>query len=112
MIDPQALQNLENTLGEAASKVLAEVIDSYLENAPQLLEVIHAAVLSKDAASLQQAAHTLKSSSAVLGATSLSQLCQELEATGRAGTVEGGAERMLQLRAEYEVVKTALQAKR
>lgn len=111
MIDPRALQELENMLGNAASEVLVEVIDSYLENTPKLIDTIRIAVLCGDATSLQQAAHTLKSSSAALGAACLSQICQELEVIGRAGTVAGRAEEVSQLEVEYESVKTALQAK-
>ncbi len=111
-VDPKALHKLQDMLGEPASEALAEVIDSYLENAPKLIEAIRTAVSCQDAASLQQAAHTLKSSSAALGATTLSQLCQELEAIGQAGTVISGTERVSQLEAEYEEVRTALQAER
>lgn len=110
MIDPKALQELRDFLGETASETLAEVINSYLNDAPKLLEAIRAAISGRDAVALQQSAHTLKSSSATLGAASLSQICQELEVMGRAGTVAGGAVKVAQLQIEYESVKSALEA--
>lgn len=42
----------------------------------------------------------------------LSNLCQELEAPGRAGTLAGAAKKVAQAETEYEQVKTALEAVR
>jgi len=111
-IDPTVLQELKEMMGEESPEFLTEVIDSYLEDAPHLLQAIHTAVAQADATRLEQAAHTLKSSSATLGAIPLSELSKELEAMGRAGTVEGGVERASQLEAEYQRVKAALQLER
>jgi len=55
------------------------VIDSYLEDAPKLLQAISAAVAQGDTTALYQAAHTLKPTSATLGAITLSQICKDLE---------------------------------
>ncbi len=98
--------------GENASEMLAAVIDSYLEDAPKLLQAINAAIGQEQAGTLRQAAHTLKSTSATLGATTLSQLLAELEAKGRAGTLEGTLQKLPQLAAEYERVQAALQVER
>jgi HPt (histidine-containing phosphotransfer) domain-containing protein len=111
MIDPKVLQELQDMLGEPASEALSEIIDSYLENTPKLIEAIRTAVSCQDTASLQQAAHTLKSSSAALGATYLAQLCEELEEVGRSSTVTSETGKASQLETEYEVVKVTLQAK-
>lgn len=111
-IDSKALQSLRDMAGENASEMLVEVIDSYLEDAPKLLHAISTAIAQGDAAALRQATHTLNSTSATLGATTLSKFCKDLEATGRAGTVEGASERLPQLAAESERVKAALQVER
>jgi CheY-like chemotaxis protein/HPt (histidine-containing phosphotransfer) domain-containing protein len=111
-IEREALESLREMAGENASEMLIEVIDSYLEDAPKLLHTISTAIAQGDAAALRQAAHTLNSTSATLGATTLSKFCKELEATGRAGTVEGALERLPQLAAESERVKAALQVER
>lgn len=111
-IDLTVLQELKEMMGEESPEVLAEVIDSYLEDAPNLLQAIQTAITQEDAAGLEQAAHTLRSSSATLGAIPLSTLCKELEAMGRAGTIQGGVERASQLEAEYTRVKAALQLER
>jgi HPt (histidine-containing phosphotransfer) domain-containing protein len=99
-------RELRQMLGEP--KFLAEVIDSYLEDAPKLLQAMAAAFAQGKATDLQQAAHTLKSSSALFGATSLSQFCQELEVSGSTGTWIEVAVLMPQVKTEYEKVQTAL----
>lgn len=108
-LDPKTLQSLRKMAGDRANEVLAQIIDNYLADAPQLLQAMRAAVATGDAAALQQAAHTLRSASATLGATTLSQLCKALEAMGCAGKTAGALAGVLQVEAAYETVKLALQ---
>jgi len=107
-LDVSVLRSFREMMGEKADEILAEMIDCYLEDAPKLMDAIALAVAQKDALQLRYASHTLKSSSLTLGATTLSQLCQELEAMSRAGHTEGGLDKMPGLEAEYERVKVAL----
>ncbi len=111
-IDAEALQSFREMIGENVDSVLAEMIDCYLEDAPILLGAMENAVAQGKAAQLYSCAHTLKASSLTLGATTLSNLCKELEAIGRTGHTEGGLEKVPQLEAEYERVKAALQIER
>jgi HPt (histidine-containing phosphotransfer) domain-containing protein len=101
-------------LGENAAELLAVLIHNYLEDAPKLLAQIQAAVQQQDAAILRYAAHTLKSSSATLGAMTLAQLCQELEVIGRTGMTAadwqvGSLPQLQHLKAEYERVIATLE---
>jgi HPt (histidine-containing phosphotransfer) domain-containing protein len=57
---------------------------------------------------LERSAHNLKSSSAILGAINLSQLCQKLESTAPTSTLDVAAAIVSQIETEYEKVKTAL----
>jgi len=109
-LDAGVFVTLRQMLGQ--DQFLAEVIDIYLEDAPKLLEVMKKAVAQGKAISLQQAAHTLKSSSAIFGATSLSHFCQELEVSGSTGTWAKAAALMSQVETEYEKVQTALRQER
>jgi HPt (histidine-containing phosphotransfer) domain-containing protein len=93
-------------------KVLVEVIDHYLEEAPMLLRSLAEAVAQGEVAVLERAAHTLKSTSAMLGATTLSQLCQQLESSGHNGSLASSAGMVSQVKTEYEKVQTALLQKR
>lgn len=106
VLDAVVFRELRQMLHE--QQFLIEVIDSYLEDAPKLLQVMAVAVAQSKATELQQAAHTLKSSSALLGATSLSQFCQVLEAIGSTGTWREAIALMPQVKREYEKVQAAL----
>jgi len=108
-LDDKALQALRDMAGEDAAEVLAEVIDSYLAETPKLLQVIATAVAQGNATALHQAAHTLKSITATLGATTLSQFCKQLEAIGSTGSVADALAIVPLLETEYERVKAALQ---
>ncbi len=114
VLDATVFQELREMVDNDA--VLVSVIDSYLEEAPMLLKAMRdsLALLNTEAlapgetTALQRAAHTFKSTSATFGATSLSQLCQELETTGCTSTQPVAAAMVSQVETEYEQVKTAL----
>jgi HPt (histidine-containing phosphotransfer) domain-containing protein len=108
-LEPGALQNLRATFGEDLASVLPELIGSFLDSTPQLLSDLQQALQQENVAEVGRKAHTLKSSSAVLGAATLSALCREVEHIAKAGTLEGAAERIAQIEAEYEKVKVALE---
>jgi len=79
VLDPGVIEGLREI------EALEEVVEMYLESAPELLQTIDAALKQADAAALKQAAHSLKSTSGTLGAFGLSELCLELEMIGRRG---------------------------
>jgi HPt (histidine-containing phosphotransfer) domain-containing protein len=111
VLDPAALENLREMVGGDA-EFLAELMDTFLADAPQLLADMRQAVERGDAAGLRLAAHSLKSNSADFGAMTLSNLCWELEGMGKAGTLDGAAKKVAQVEAEYERVKPAIEAVR
>ncbi|NJO49895.1 MAG: response regulator [Leptolyngbyaceae cyanobacterium RM2_2_4] len=77
-VDLKVLQELQAIGREQTCDALAEIIDIYLEEAPRLVQTMHeAGTVHPD--TLRQTAHTLKSTSAAVGATHLANLCQELE---------------------------------
>lgn len=86
-----------------------QIIDCYLEESLRLVAGIREAIDQGNAALLNRAAHTLKSSSASLGAVALSELCKALELIGRSGTTAGAEQRLDLLEAEYTLVVAALQ---
>ena len=111
-LDEMVLQALRDMAGVADSEFLTEMIDSYLEDAVQLLQAVSAAVAQEDAFSLKQAAHTLKSTSAALGAMALSKLCSKLEAMAHSGIIENAPPLVLRTETEFAKVQAALQLKR
>jgi len=111
VIDPTVLDGLlASTGGDMA--FLAELMDTYFNDAPQLLAAMRGALADGNAEEFRRAAHSLKSNSASLGAMTLSALAKELEMMGRAGVLDGAADKLARVEAEYEQVKVALEKKR
>jgi two-component system, sensor histidine kinase and response regulator len=88
---------------------LSELIATYLDSTPKLLDTLRAAIAGSDVSATQKAAHTLKGSSASLGAATLAAHCKELEMLTRAGTLAGAPEWLQKIKDEYGRVKRALE---
>ena len=87
LVDEATLRELLESTGDDVGFV-RELIETYLADTPAQLEAMTAAVEVDDAAALVRPAHTLKSSSATVGASRLSSVARELEMAGRTGTLE------------------------
>jgi CheY-like chemotaxis protein len=111
VLDSKALENLLSVLG-GKFDYLVELIDSFLEDAPQLLAELNQYIESGDAAGVHRMAHSLKSNGADFGATTFSNLCKELEMMARSGAIDGAAELAARIAAEYAKVEAALAAVR
>jgi len=61
---------------------------------------------------VRRAAHTLKSNGATFGATGFSELSRQLESLARPGTLEGTADLIARIEAEFERVRIALETVR
>jgi signal transduction histidine kinase/DNA-binding response OmpR family regulator len=107
-IDQSALDVIRGLEDEDAPDILSDIVGIYLDQSPQLLDTVAAAIVNQDAEALRVAAHTLKSSSANLGAIALAQSLSELEEMGRAGHMGNAQNRLSQLTKEYRLVHSAL----
>ncbi|HKA44296.1 MAG TPA: Hpt domain-containing protein [Burkholderiales bacterium] len=92
LLDTSALDRIRALHRGSGSALLRKVIELYLAESRTLLDSLRFAASAGDAPGLQWAAHTLKSSSANLGAVELARQCGELETAARnralAGTIE------------------------
>jgi two-component system sensor histidine kinase/response regulator len=86
------------------------VIEAYLKEASRLLQTLREAVEKADGEAIRKAAHTLKSSSANLGAQKLSSFCKELEAMGLEKSMQKAALLLSKTIMEYETVEKTLSA--
>jgi len=77
---PEVLRKLRSALSKLRSNAFKEVINAYLHEAESRIAQMNRALSQSNLPELQLAAHTLKSSSALVGAAHLSSLCQQLEA--------------------------------
>jgi CheY-like chemotaxis protein len=90
--------------------MLAKVVGMYLDDSDRLMKALRQAVPAQDSAAVREAAHSLKSSSATLGAMALAGHCKELEAMGQAQSLLQAAELLTKLEAEYAAVCKAFSA--
>ncbi|WP_299412382.1 hybrid sensor histidine kinase/response regulator [Acaryochloris sp. IP29b_bin.148] len=107
IIDPTVLDSFRQLAGEQASLLIADLLNTYLEDAPGRVNKMHQALQNNKPDDLMDAAHALKSASANLGAKQLSGLCAQAEALGRAGSLEGAQDIVTQITQAYERVRTA-----
>jgi signal transduction histidine kinase/DNA-binding response OmpR family regulator len=107
-MDPVALTALLDLSDGQDTAFVRSVIETFLQDAVHRLEGLEHAVATEQATLLEQAAHTLKSSSASVGAQAMSVLCLMLQRLGREGTTVGAALLVAQLQQEFEQVRQAL----
>jgi PAS domain S-box-containing protein len=88
---------------------LARLIEKYVASSTEYIVSIRQAVAAGDATALMQAAHALKSSSGMMGASMFAELCHELELLGRAATLDRVPEVLSKLEASYPNVCAALE---
>lgn len=108
-IDYTILAELRRNLESYVPTALAQLIECYLVESPNQIQSLQQSILDRDAQALRHAAHTLKSSSRALGATTLFHLCSLLEEYGRVGTLELAAEKLDDFKQEFERFKAALE---
>lgn len=108
-IDCGVLENLKSIFGAGGRDMLAGVIRIYISDSPALLDRMSKALQNRDSEDMFEAAHALKSSSANLGAIGLAGLCRTLEDIARMGATEGNESIIVQIQAEYERVRAALE---
>ena len=104
VLDAARLQELA---GDVGGELAAELIDEFLGELEERLATLEEAVDRGDAAAAQMAAHTLKSTSLVVGAAPLAGRFRDLEALARDGDLASA--RLADLRGEAARARTALE---
>jgi HPt (histidine-containing phosphotransfer) domain-containing protein len=107
--DPDAIAALRELERADAPGFLAELIGLFVDDLPRRLEAIANGIAQADSAAIVAAAHSLKGSAANLGARPLAALCQQLEAAGKAGSLEGAELLLDAIRTESTVARTRLE---
>ena len=107
-LDRRSLEIIRELETDESPDLLERIIDAYLSTAPELLGQLGQATAAEDPEALAKAAHSLKSSSANLGAARLAEMCAQLERDGRARSMNTSPEVLTALEGELERVCTAL----
>lgn len=108
-LDREVLEELQALDPEGSGDLLRRVADSYSSSSRELIETLRQAVALGDTESIGKAAHSLKSSSAHVGATNLASLCQSLEEMARRSSTRRTDLILTTLEPELERVHQALE---
>ena len=109
ILDSSALDQIRSLQRPNTPSIVGRVLTHYLTNTPKLLADLLEGLRQAETSLLQRAAHTLKSSSANVGAIRLSEKCKELEHLARSTHSTLGAESLVHdITAEYETVRPML----
>jgi HPt (histidine-containing phosphotransfer) domain-containing protein len=100
-IDAATFEELRQTAG---AEFVVELVDTFVEEAPQMLAELRSAQASAAAERFRRAAHSLKSNGNTFGALRLGALARDLELGG----LPADASAIDALQAEYERVAAAL----
>ena len=103
------LHEVASDIGGEDPEFLAELIDSYLDNARSLLQEIYTSFAEKNFEVMTRTVHTLKSSSSVIGADDLSNLCRGLETNLRNQNHEDLDIKISKIADEYSSVQAELE---
>jgi HPt (histidine-containing phosphotransfer) domain-containing protein len=106
IIDMPTYNQLKQLMG---ADFLPELIDTYNIETAALIEQLGQAITSGDTASFGRSAHSIKSSSASLGALTFSQQARELEMMGKANDLSGADIKYEQLAADFLLVMRRLE---
>lgn len=106
VFDPAPIERLLATLDDGGPGRVADLIASFLEEAPGLL----ATVRQGGPDDVRRAAHALKAAAGNLGASGVAAACRELETEAQAADPARGAGLVDRLEAEYGRARDALQA--
>jgi CheY-like chemotaxis protein/HPt (histidine-containing phosphotransfer) domain-containing protein len=110
VLDMEAVARIRALQRPGAADVLAKIVHLYIDHSPGIVAAIRQSVKDADAASLRSSAHSLKSSSANVGAARVTAICRRLEAMGRDGQLAGAQAELDVLEFEFKAACDALLA--
>jgi len=88
LVDMAVVADLRESVGDD-DEFVRELVETYVAEGEGHLEALAAAAADGDAAAAVRPSHTLKSSSASVGAMRLSEICRAIEAATREGRTDG-----------------------
>ncbi len=109
VVFPVLDHSMLDELHEIAGDETARIIGLFLEDAPRLIAQLESAAAVPDLDAMRDAAHTLKSSSANVGAMALSTAAKRVELGARAMKLDRPAVAVALVIAEYARARMALQ---
>ncbi len=108
-LEPEPLRMMMDLQNSSGSNLLEKALDRFFTETPQRISVMREALAQSDSNELEHVAHALRGSSATLGATGMSELCENLEAQAEEKKLENAAALIENLEKEYKLVKAELE---
>jgi len=109
VLDLDKLNQLRRLDSANGVGVLQKLLPVYLKSLPKYLSQIEHTFESGDSIQLARAAHTLRSSTVMIGADALADLCHQLENLANDNQMDAVAQRMDSLRYECAQVMVVLE---
>ena len=106
VLDDDAYETLRSMLGSDADSMIHDLLGTYLDETSKLIQQLHNGQQTHSAVDVRMAAHSIKSSSASLGAIAFSQLCDQIEEQARDGKL--ALDLIAKVDAEYALVNEAM----
>jgi len=106
ILNVDTFQSLRQSIDD--DLIFSDLVTIYLNSAENLLEEIQLAFANQDSSQFSLSAHSLKSTSASIGAARLSQICKYLEQVGKTGKLSISSDVLDLLTNEYEQVIKAI----
>ena len=103
-IDESALDAIRALQRPGKPDILARIVNMYMEKSPELISAIKEGVAANDCDKVKMAAHTLKSSSAYVGASALAEVCNRIESKAANDNLPDTAEDITQVTSGFESV--------
>lgn len=104
IIDQRILDRIRSLQQPGQTDLICQIIRMYLDSSPHSIEQIKYAIREKDGETLRISAHTLKSSSANIGATRLAELFKMFEDFGRENRINSAEKQLAGLESAYQKV--------
>lgn len=111
-VDLAVLAGLEGAQVEGEPDIVVELMELYLEDASGKLAAMREDLAERGGGSVGRLAHSLKGSSANLGARRVAELCEELERMGEGDPSRCGSVLLNRLESELACVSRVFEAER
>ncbi|MBX2884089.1 MAG: response regulator [Granulosicoccus sp.] len=103
-VNLQAIENIRKLQRPGKPDIVKKVIKVYFDKSPALVQDIVKGFAAGDLKQVKEAAHSLKSSSAYVGADNISERCKRIEVAAHNGSLEEVQEIVDSLEADYSAI--------
>ncbi len=101
-INPEALDEYREVLGEEFAPFFIDLIDTFFASAPDSIQTLKEALVNGDDELFTRTAHTMKSNCKTFGAYDFAELAFDLEKLGTEKKLDEAPEKVAELEKSYQ----------